>query len=660
MANWKGTPVPNSGTLNKLYFNTNLSNEEIVNIVNSLVLIEAIPGIYAYNVVNGYFGTDEATFFQILIQKYEDKIIIEYKDSNNGGLQNLFTYNVDESENGWASNVVSPIIPSETPCNLRNVKYGFTIGDQNDKLSSLFSITPFEEVQEEVTLDSWAEDIADAIREKKGIEPKEEWVGTPIPSNEMVSSLYLNTDLTIEEVKALINSVEMVSTASDGSSVEYDILYNSTVNGTFCIRKDGLNTDNVEYQIGFNAGVNIIWLWNSNDGWLESGVNTFNQMLLPNLPLLNELEKAPAFNYYQNDKLSGLLSLTPFEKKTTGLIPRLNFAQEIRSIETGSGELLEPTAVPISGMIDKVYFNFNVDVQKMCNIVKGLNYVEVPDVGLTYPIISNADMTSSLTIIKNTNSDYPSYLLVARLGSEVKNIASFESSTTADPTDMIYLGENHDLSQPLEFGFENQIEALSANFPTYVNSNELLKEMISITPIQKIGGSSGSASETLLELRFNIVGTNLKVNNVGVLNNPDNVPIYKATVNPSDYSFSELEVYSGDITLSNISTTIQADRIDKGYITAVDMSNMVFYFIKLQDLDGKTIPYLSGVEITRNDTTKEGMFFQPSLDGISKMGNFYAGLSGSTTSMLLNDSYPTRTIDDLQLSIPQELYIIER
>lgn len=333
---WKGTPVPNSGALNKLYFNTNLSNEEIVNIVNSLVLIEAIPGIYAYNVVNGYFGTDEATFFQILIQKYEDKIIIEYKDSKNGALQNLFTYNVDESENGWASNVVSPIIPSETPCNLRNVKDGFTIGDQNDKLSSLFSITPFEEVQEEVTLDSWAKDIADAIREKKGIESKEEWVGTPVPSNEMVSSLYLNTDLTIEEVKALINSVEMVSTASDGSSVEYDILYNSTVNGTFCIRKDGLNTDNVEYQIAFNVGVSIIWLWNSTDGWLEEGVNSFNEMLIPNLPLLNELEKAPAFNYYQNDKLSGLLSLTPIEKKTTGKIPRLNFAQEIRDISTGT------------------------------------------------------------------------------------------------------------------------------------------------------------------------------------------------------------------------------------------------------------------------------------------------------------------------------------
>ena len=181
------------------------------------------------------------------------------------------------------------------------------------------------------------------------------------------------------------------------------------------------------------------------------------------------------------------------KKSTTNKIPRLNFAQEIRSIETG-GEILEPTAVPISGMVEKVYFNFNVDVSKMVEVIKNLSFI---DSGLgvpVYPIISNIAGTDGLLFVKINDNFY--YLQRG----ETHLIASISISGT-EPEYEIKIIDNrddsnfykNDFTQPMEFGFENALELATSSIPDYVNSNELLKEMISITPIQKIEGGGGGS-----------------------------------------------------------------------------------------------------------------------------------------------------------------------
>ena len=318
------------------------------------------------------------------------------------------------------------------------------------------------------------------------------------------------------------------------------------------------------------------------------------------------------------------------------------------------------TTVPNSGTVEKVYFNTNLTVEEVVPILEDINNKYSKGGAVTLLSYGNknldvmrvghddawtwyiADVDNlQVYFAENLNAGYSDFI-----GWNPEINGSIEINSEVSGT--IDLSEYSNLFSITPFEEEEvTLEGFLTDCCDAVREKEGTADKIPALDIPsriRALSSGGSASETLLELRFNIVGTNLNVNNVGVLNNPDNVPIYKASVNTSDFIFSELEVYSGDITLSKVTTTIQAGLIDKGYITAMtvdDMGNMTFYFVKLQDLEGKTIPYLSGVEITRNDTTKEGMFFQPSLDGISKMGNFYSGMSGSTSTMLLNDSYPT-------------------
>ena len=117
---WKGTPVPTSGYVENVYFNNNLSNEEINNIIKSIQNPQD-ERLWRYFAL---FDTDNNE----LISIYIDDLFIEV----DGGL--VFYEN---SEYG--------IVESVYNVNREVSNGGYTI-DQNDKLSSLISITPFEYV----------------------------------------------------------------------------------------------------------------------------------------------------------------------------------------------------------------------------------------------------------------------------------------------------------------------------------------------------------------------------------------------------------------------------------------------------------------------------------------------------------------------------------
>ena len=188
---WKGTAVPNSGTVEKIYFNTNLSVEEVKTLLDTL----SFDGNGVYPVIG------------VMVQNKPQVPVAIFKSNNEYAILTaqgfIFATFISEedgiTEMGWANEVIASLGNPLDFSIYGELEYlnevdGMAVGNQNDKLSSLFSITPFEEVQEEVTLDSWAEDIADAIREKKEITTGN-WAGETVPNSGTINKIYFNTNL---------------------------------------------------------------------------------------------------------------------------------------------------------------------------------------------------------------------------------------------------------------------------------------------------------------------------------------------------------------------------------------------------------------------------------------------------------------------------------
>ena len=481
MSNWKGTAVPNNEYVEKIYINKNLTPQEVEKVLSKLSFEKSVlTGTYIIS--EWHLDSDTSTGLAIMDVSliYPEEGISGYiisKGLTGDTIYYISNQDVLEGVNvvfgtnydfvGWNPNVDDFLEVNSLTSDTTSIQEY-----QNDKLSSLFSITPFEEANYE-TVEELLTDVADAIREKKGIKKEVKWIGTEVPNSGTVEKVYVNTNLSVEEVRKLIlnnvkneldNSKVFVSYFIAGESHAYLLAIIDSANRKFhLLGNDGA----VIYVSVENPDTDFVG-WNPN----FNGQITINSDLVSTIGLYN----VGTFN----SSLSSLISLTPFEKKT-GLIPAKELAKEIRSIEGGSSS--KPTAVPISGMIDKVYFNFNVDVEKMCNIVKDLTYLQVSGIGKAYPIISNEDMSQGLMIQR---IDEESFSLIYVNSNGAYRIASFINFEEADdPTDNIYLWDDIDISQPIEFGFENAVELAGSKYPTYVNSNELLKEMISITPIQK-------------------------------------------------------------------------------------------------------------------------------------------------------------------------------
>ena len=163
MANWKGTPVPSSGQVDKIYFNTNLSIDEVIAICSNLQ----------------YTISDVLPIYSVIVaanQELTKALVIYYIAKNNGvhceiflvtpdGEITIFRYNNIPGEEGVGREGWNEINSFDfNDVNVLSVA-GPQLGyiDQNELLSELISSTPFKDV----SLNGFLTDIADAIRTKK-------------------------------------------------------------------------------------------------------------------------------------------------------------------------------------------------------------------------------------------------------------------------------------------------------------------------------------------------------------------------------------------------------------------------------------------------------------------------------------------------------------
>ena len=311
---WKGTAVPNSGTVEKVYFNTNLSIEEVVPIledINNKYSKGGAVTLLSYGNKNldvMRVGHDDAWTWYIADV---DNLQVYFAENLNAGYSDFI---------GWNPEINGSIeINSEVSGTIDLSEY-----------SNLFSITPFEE--EEVTLEGFLTDCCDAVREKEGTSDKilaldipsriralfeeiievEElplpsgWQGTAIPNSGIVENVYFNTNLSIEEVVNILQTLELTS---DGV---YFILYNQPDTGL-------PNTIAVIYEssadIWLISGTNLNPLYfiskpmsgiAENAGW-----QTFDNPVSFNLETSSSTGEVDVGN--QNDKLSKIISSSPIE-----------------------------------------------------------------------------------------------------------------------------------------------------------------------------------------------------------------------------------------------------------------------------------------------------------------------------------------------------------
>ena len=134
---WQGTAVPNSGYADKVYFNTNLSVDEVVALVNTLEFTNTFAGPI-YIVASLYENENNS---QIGIQIVNGVIAIVAA----GGPVFISEDAFGMGFTGWKPDFVGEIAFSNDASDKYNIGSDgdVTVGAENDKLSSLFSTTPF-------------------------------------------------------------------------------------------------------------------------------------------------------------------------------------------------------------------------------------------------------------------------------------------------------------------------------------------------------------------------------------------------------------------------------------------------------------------------------------------------------------------------------------
>ena len=222
-----------------------------------------------------------------------------------------------------------------------------------------------------------------------------------------------------------------------------------------------------------------------------------------------------------NSFLKSIADAIRSKKGTTDKINAQNFASEIERISGGGGGGAyiatiggyTGTAVPESGLVDKVYINTALTIEQFKELAQKLNFVLLKDVYVS-ACVSDDTMQRAVAIMK-----YPKealgveedVYLVAVMGFDYEGQFCFQ---TQDLLGTGWVGWDPSFTGVVNVNIQNLI-ALIGPYIGYTPENENLKGLFSTTPFVTVEGElitlSGEYKETKLEIVENGI-TNIKEN----------------------------------------------------------------------------------------------------------------------------------------------------
>ena len=400
------TQVPSSGMIENVYLNSkyitaNPTDEALKELYDILSSIQYIP----FNNFNIYAVVSNSDMsYGLSIRKNNKTIdgedgevyVISYTNNNNVIDYLILTKNLntgvidyiyDEAEIGNLSNVIS--FNFENQVSILAEQAGQTM--QNDKLTQLFSITPFEEP---IPLKPFLKGLADAIREKKkttelinaqnfrseilSIQGGANVVksgGTVVPNRGTISEIYFNTNLSVEEVKSILDTLTFIDIGG-GMGMYVGLQGSNNANNFLSIMKNNGN-----YFIMFEAYEGSFVFSSAIDetvgttfaGWIDG----FNGVIEVNDTLSTEMDGMTIGA--ENDKLTNLISIT--EGFESGVIKTLEGDYE--AVDLTFNELPSgPTPLENNLNVEKIYFNTKLTTEEVDAILDTLTL----DSDLSYAI----------------------------------------------------------------------------------------------------------------------------------------------------------------------------------------------------------------------------------------------------------------------------------
>lgn len=302
--------------------------------------------------------------------------------------------------------------------------------------------------------------------------PKVGWSGTEVPNSGICPDIYLNTNLSIEEVKSVLDKVEFTdmgdglayfvclaqytTNESSGRSVQINI---ASMNGEYLIAvidDESTPVFSTSSMFGFK-------------GWL-TGFNGISNFSKYNATLTNDFNGIPVGS--QNSQLSSLFSTTPFVK---GEEPKDDVFYRL-AISTQGG--WNGTPVPNSGTVENIYFNTNLTKEQIIELCKQLNYVLAD--GYNYFLLSNSDVSELFVIVTDSDTDI-SEIAIAKLSNEIT--VFYDSSDIMGVG--ITTGWNTEISYPFAVNFDTISEMSGFQIG---GQNELISSLFSTTPFEYIEG----------------------------------------------------------------------------------------------------------------------------------------------------------------------------